>query len=113
VVPGVIAVPLSVLTGATLLASNSVTVVQGQELLPGNTGIASGLTLGLAFGLSGVITLALTSVSDAAGVSTAIFVLPFVTVLAAACAWLVPDAGARRTRKDRLSVPPLGMTGAG
>ena len=113
VVPAIFAVPLFVLTGGTLLASNSVTVVQGQELLPGNTGMASGLTLGLAFGLSGVITLALTSVSDAAGVRTAVFLLPFVTVLAAACAWLVPNGSASRSRRARKSVPPLGMTGAG
>ena len=44
--------PLVALSGASLLASNSVTVVQGQELLPRHRGLASGLTLGLGFGLS-------------------------------------------------------------
>jgi len=40
--------------GAALLASNSVTVVYAQELLPQRIGLASGLTLGLAFGAGGL-----------------------------------------------------------
>jgi len=45
---------LLAISGAALLASNSVTVVFAQELLPHRVGIASGLTLGLAFGAGGV-----------------------------------------------------------
>lgn len=40
--------------GAALLASNSVTVVFAQELLPQNIGLASGLALGLGFGAGGL-----------------------------------------------------------
>lgn len=40
--------------GMALLASNSVTVVFAQELLPHHIGLASGLTLGLAFGAGGL-----------------------------------------------------------
>ncbi len=112
IVPPSIALPFWALTGATLLASNSVTVVQGQELLPGSTGIASGLTLGLAFGLSGVITVGLTSLSGHAGVTAAVFVLPFITLVTAAIAWFVPERRVSESRVERTSVPPLGMTGA-
>lgn len=77
--------------GACLLASNSITVVQGQEILPANTGMASGLTLGLGFGLSGVIASVLASVSDHIGVQSAIFLVPFLTPAAALLAWFVPD----------------------
>jgi FSR family fosmidomycin resistance protein-like MFS transporter len=42
------------LAGMALLASYSVTVVFAQEMLPGNLGVASGLTLGLSFGAGGV-----------------------------------------------------------
>ncbi len=42
------------IAGVTLLASFSVTVVFAQELLPHHLGLASGLTLGLAFGAGGV-----------------------------------------------------------
>jgi FSR family fosmidomycin resistance protein-like MFS transporter len=40
--------------GMALLASNSVTVVFAQELLPRHIGMASGLTLGLSFGAGGI-----------------------------------------------------------
>jgi FSR family fosmidomycin resistance protein-like MFS transporter len=42
------------MAGSALLASNSVTVVFAQELLPHHVGIASGLTLGLGFGAGGL-----------------------------------------------------------
>lgn len=42
------------MAGMALLASNSVTVVFAQELLPQRIGLASGLTLGLAFGAGGL-----------------------------------------------------------
>jgi FSR family fosmidomycin resistance protein-like MFS transporter len=81
---------LLALSGAALLAGNSVTVVQGQELLPANTGIASGLTMGLAFGLSGVIAAALTTLSDHIGVRGAILLVPLLPLSAAILAALVP-----------------------
>jgi FSR family fosmidomycin resistance protein-like MFS transporter len=45
---------LLAIAGMALLASNSVTVVFAQELLPQHIGLASGLTLGLAFGAGGL-----------------------------------------------------------
>lgn len=83
--------PLLVLAGASLLASNSVTVVQGQELLPANAGIASGLTLGLGFGLSGLIGSALAVLSDHIGVGTVIFLVPLLAPVAAILALSVPE----------------------
>jgi FSR family fosmidomycin resistance protein-like MFS transporter len=83
--------PILILAGATLLASNSVTVVQGQELLPANTGIASGLTLGLGFGLSGVIGSALAVLADHLGVGTVIFLVPLLAPVAAVLAFFVPE----------------------
>ncbi|MGI8826742.1 MAG: MFS transporter [Chloroflexota bacterium] len=96
--------PLLVFAGVALLASNSVTVVQGQELLPASTGIASGLTLGFAFGLAGVLTTALTSMSAHTGVGTAIAVVPALPVIAALFALFVPETarrmGALQTEHD-------------
>jgi FSR family fosmidomycin resistance protein-like MFS transporter len=74
-----------------LLASNSVTVVQGQELLPANTGIASGLTLGLGFGLSGLIGSGLAVLADHVGVGTVIHILPLLAPIAAVLALSVPE----------------------
>lgn len=78
--------PLLAASGALLLASNSVTVVQGQELLPASTGVASGLTLGFGFGLSGVLASVLTALSDHIGVTDATRIVPFVALLAAVLA---------------------------
>jgi FSR family fosmidomycin resistance protein-like MFS transporter len=86
--------PLLAAAGVCLLASNSVTVVQGQELLPANTGMASGLTLGLGFGLSGVIASVLASLADHVGVQSMIFLVPCLAPVAAAMAWFVPDRSA-------------------
>jgi FSR family fosmidomycin resistance protein-like MFS transporter len=83
--------PLLILAGASLLASNSVTVVQGQELLPANAGIASGLTLGLGFGVSGLIGSAMAVLADHIGVGTAIFLVPLLAPIAAGVALQVPE----------------------
>ncbi|HLJ69139.1 MAG TPA: MFS transporter [Chloroflexota bacterium] len=80
---GFIVWPLLSLAGATLLASNSVTVVQGQELLPHSTGIASGLTMGLGFGLSGVISSGLAALSDHIGVTETVYLVPLLALVAA------------------------------
>ena len=96
-VSGPLVWPLIAISGAVLLSSNSVTVVQGQELLPASTGIASGFTLGLAFGLSGVIGSSLTALSDHIGLHSTILLIPFLPLVAAALAAGVPDrrAGTR------------------
>jgi FSR family fosmidomycin resistance protein-like MFS transporter len=83
--------PLLAASGAALLASNSVTVVQGQELLPANAGVASGLTLGLGFGLSGVISSIFATLSDHIGVTNAVLLVPALPLFAAAVAFLVPS----------------------
>ncbi|GAC1442932.1 MAG: MFS transporter [Chloroflexota bacterium] len=93
---GPIVWPLLAATGALLLASNSVTVVQGQEFLPANTGVASGLTMGLGFGLSGMIAAGLTTLSGSLGVKTVLFMVPLLPLAAAAMSTLV----ARPTRRE-------------
>lgn len=93
-VPTAFVWPLVALSGAALLASNSVTVVQGQELLPRHRGLASGLTLGLGFGLSGVIASGLTTLADHVGVEIVIFAAPALALVAALLATLVRNPGA-------------------
>jgi hypothetical protein len=96
-VSGPLVWPLIAASGAVLLSSNSVTVVQGQELLPASTGIASGFTLGLAFGLSGVIGSGLTALSDHIGLHATILLIPFLPLVAAALAMGVPNRTAAAT----------------
>jgi MFS transporter, FSR family, fosmidomycin resistance protein len=87
---GIMIWPALALSGMALLASGSVTVVQGQELLPGSTGVASGLTLGLGFGLSGLITSGLTAFSGHLGVTHIVEFIPVLPLFAAALGFLVP-----------------------
>ncbi len=102
-VPPLFVWPLIALSGATMLASNSVTVVQGQEFLPLNRGLASGLTLGLGFGLSGIVASVITTVSEHTGVRTAIFAAPALALLAALLATLV---GSRSRAAGAPARPP-------
>jgi FSR family fosmidomycin resistance protein-like MFS transporter len=94
--------PLIAVGGAFLIASNSVTVVQGQEWLPGNTGIASGVTLGVGFGLSGILASLLSVLAPHAGVNVVVYLVPLLAWLAAALGALIPAApplpGALRAR---------------
>jgi FSR family fosmidomycin resistance protein-like MFS transporter len=63
------------IAGATLLASFSVTVVLAQELLPRRLGLASGLTLGLAFGAGGVGVGLSGFLADALGLQASVWML--------------------------------------
>jgi FSR family fosmidomycin resistance protein-like MFS transporter len=70
------------LAGLCLMASFSVTVVLGQELLPQHLGLASGLTLGLAFGTGGVGVALSGVLADIIGLSGSMWVLAVLPGLA-------------------------------
>jgi FSR family fosmidomycin resistance protein-like MFS transporter len=63
------------LAGTALLASFSVTVVYAQDLLPHRLGLASGLTLGLAFGAGGVGVGLSGLLADALGLRASVWLL--------------------------------------
>ena len=50
----VLAVVFAALAGAATIATFAVTIVMGQEYLPGRLGVAAGVTIGLSIGLGGV-----------------------------------------------------------
>ncbi|MFC1868487.1 MFS transporter [Thermodesulfobacteriota bacterium] len=72
----------AVLSGATLLASFSVTVVVAQELLPRHVGLASGLILGLSFGTGGLGTAFSGYLADIFGLYNTVWILTFAPLLA-------------------------------
>ena len=74
-IPGLLQWFLLAVAGATLLASFSVTVVLAQELLPRRLGLASGLTLGLAFGAGGVGVALSGFLADALGLCSSVWIL--------------------------------------
>ena len=55
------------LAGAATIATFAVTIVMGQEFLPGRIGVASGVTIGLSVGMGGVAAPLLGILADADG----------------------------------------------
>lgn len=103
VLPGLVAWAALALAGGAVLASNSVTVVQAQELLPANTGLAAGLTLGLGFGLSGVITVIVSVVSKHIGPEDTLLLAAALPLVAAGLASMLPERGRTRRHVDHIA----------
>jgi MFS transporter, FSR family, fosmidomycin resistance protein len=66
---------LLVLVGAATVGTFGITVVMGQEYLPGRIGLAAGITMGLSIGLGGVGAPLLGLVADNAGLSLTMLVV--------------------------------------
>jgi FSR family fosmidomycin resistance protein-like MFS transporter len=96
-----LAVVLVAMIGAATIATFSVTVIIGQNLLPGHVGLASGVTLGLAIGVGGLGATGLGVLADATDIRTVIELLAVLPVLTAALAFTLP--GARRKLRRRMA----------
>ena len=83
------------LTGFFLSMPWPLSVVMVQEAMPNNVGLASGLTLGLAYGASGLGIAALGRVGDLFGLQTTMNVVMWLPIGALAISLLVPERVAR------------------
>ncbi len=84
--------------GLVTIASFSVTVVMGQQYLPNRLGLASGVTLGLAIGVGGIVATALGALADAHGLDSVMWVIATLPIPAALLALTLPrEAGGART----------------
>jgi FSR family fosmidomycin resistance protein-like MFS transporter len=81
---------LLVLVGAATVGTFGVTVVMGQEYLPGRIGLAAGITMGLSIGLGGVGAPLLGFVADNAGLSFTMMIIAALPVLGLAIALTLP-----------------------
>jgi FSR family fosmidomycin resistance protein-like MFS transporter len=72
---------LLALVGATTVGTFGVTVVMGQEYLPGRIGLAAGITMGLSIGLGGVGAPLLGFLADKAGLSVTMLVIAALPML--------------------------------
>jgi FSR family fosmidomycin resistance protein-like MFS transporter len=70
-----IGMALLVLVGAATVGTFGVTVVMGQEYLPGRIGLAAGITMGLSIGLGGIGAPLLGLLADSRGLSFTMFVI--------------------------------------
>jgi FSR family fosmidomycin resistance protein-like MFS transporter len=66
---------LLALVGAVTIGTFGVTVVMGQEYLPGRIGLAAGITMGLSIGLGGIGAPLLGLLADGAGLSVTMLVI--------------------------------------
>jgi len=81
---------LLVLVGAATVGTFGVTVVMGQEYLPGRIGLAAGITMGLSIGLGGIGAPLLGLVADSKGLSFTMLVIASLPVFGILLAVTLP-----------------------
>ena len=114
--PG-LALALATLLGAATIATFAVTIVMGQEYLPGRIGVSAGVTIGLSIGLGGVGAPLLGLLADAHGlraVFETIAALPVAALLLAlALPARAPGAAARAGRREGAEAATATAAGQG
>jgi FSR family fosmidomycin resistance protein-like MFS transporter len=81
---------LLALVGAATVGTFGVTVVMGQEYLPGRIGLAAGVTMGLSIGLGGVGAPLLGLLADAGGLRTTMLAIAALPVLGLVLSLVLP-----------------------
>jgi FSR family fosmidomycin resistance protein-like MFS transporter len=82
---------LLALVGAATVGTFGVTVVMGQEYLPGRIGLAAGLTMGLSIGLGGIGAPLLGLLADAGGLKTTMLAVAALPVIGLVLALTLPS----------------------
>ena len=96
---GILSTIFLALAGAALLSNMSVAIVAAQEAIPNNKALASGLTMGFAGGLGGLLAIYIGKIADHYGYPVALsidFLLPLVAGL---IGFLMKDRPADRTQR--------------
>jgi FSR family fosmidomycin resistance protein-like MFS transporter len=84
------AVAFATAAGAATIATFAVTIVMGQEYLPGRLGVSSGVTIGLSIGLGGIGAPLLGLLADADGLRSVFEVIAVLPLLALLLTLLLP-----------------------
>jgi MFS transporter, FSR family, fosmidomycin resistance protein len=90
----VLALLFAALAGAVTIATFAVTIVMGQEFLPGRLGVAAGVTIGLSIGLGGVGAPLLGLLGDAHGLKAVFEAIACLPVLALVLVLALPRSRA-------------------
>jgi FSR family fosmidomycin resistance protein-like MFS transporter len=86
----VLGIMFAALAGAATIATFAVTIVMGQEYLPGRIGVASGVTIGLSIGLGGIGAPLLGVLADADGLRSVFEAIAVFPILALVLALALP-----------------------
>jgi len=97
------AVVLAAAAGAATIATFAVTIVMGQEYLPGRLGVSAGVTIGLSIGLGGVGAPLLGLLADADGLRSVFEVIAVLPLIALVLTLALPG---RRPALSRLGLRP-------
>ncbi len=111
--PAGLAVVFATFAGAATIATFAVTIVMGQEYLPGRLGVAAGVTIGLSIGLGGVGAPLLGILADAHGLRAVFETIAVLPVLALVLSLALPRSVAARAARHEQSRQALGATSAG
>ena len=82
--------PVVALCGLAMNTYMSITLVLAQEYLPGHMGFATGTTVGVSAGVSGLIVAVLGMLGDRSGVAAVLYAIALLPLAAAAIAALLP-----------------------
>ena len=99
-VPGIVVLAL---VGAVTVGTFGVTVVMGQEYLPGRIGLAAGITMGFSIGLGGVGAPLLGLFADNAGLSATMIAIAGMPVSRSGARVDLASQGSRRREGHRPS----------
>ena len=107
----VVAIGFAALAGAATIATFAVTIVMGQEYLPGRLGVAAGVTIGLSIGLGGVGAPLLGLLAQAQGLTAVFEVVAVLPFLALALTLALPRRTPRETTDSRDELSMRGRAG--
>jgi FSR family fosmidomycin resistance protein-like MFS transporter len=105
----VLGLVFAALAGAVTIATFAVTIVMGQEYLPGRLGVSAGVTIGLSIGLGGVGAPLLGLLADSAGLRAVFETVAILPLGALALSLALP----RQTPRESLSAPNQASARAG
>lgn len=100
------------LAGAVTIATFAVTIVMGQEFLPGRLGVSAGVTIGLSIGLGGVGAPLLGLLADAHGLRSVFELIAVLPAVALLLTFALPR-GAGTARRARTGREPARARAAG
>jgi FSR family fosmidomycin resistance protein-like MFS transporter len=89
--PEIAILPVLIVAGFIVLSSFSVAVVYAQELMPGKVGVASGLIVGLAFGMGAIGAVLFGTMADSFGLRSVMITAGLLPILGVIAAFLPTD----------------------